>query len=170
MLDWGGGLGAYYVYSRALLPELDLDYHCRELPLLVEGGRLVLPEATFYTDDESALARSYDLVMASSSMHYVRDWRATLKDLAGATDRYLYVTRMPVVAHVPSYVVLQRPDRHGYHTEYVGWFINRDEFLGAATDLGLNLVREFLIWECPDVPNAPEAADYRGFLFAKTAG
>lgn len=36
MLDWGGGLGAYYVYSRALLPDLELDYHCRELPLLVE--------------------------------------------------------------------------------------------------------------------------------------
>lgn len=168
MLDWGGGVGEYYVYARALLPDLDLDYHCRELPLLAESGRRLLPEATFYADDEMALARHYDFVMASSSMHYVRDWRATLKRLAAVTDQYLYVTRMPVVEHAPSYVVLQRPYRHGYHTEYPGWFLNRDEFLGVAADLGLTLLREFLIWERPGVPNAPEAADYRGFLFSAT--
>jgi putative methyltransferase (TIGR04325 family) len=168
MLDWGGGVGAYYVYARALLPDVELDYHCRELPLLAEGGRRLLPEATFYSDDDAALARHYDFVMASSSMHYVRDWKATLKRLATATDRYLYVTRMPVVEHAQSYVVLQRPYRHGYQTEYPGWFLNRDEFLGVAADLGLTLVREFLIAERPGVPNVPEDADYRGFLFSAT--
>jgi putative methyltransferase (TIGR04325 family) len=168
MLDWGGGVGAYYVYARALLPDLDLDYHCRELPLLAEGGKRLLPEATFYADDETALTRHYDFVMASSSIHYLRDWQATLKRLATATNRYMYVTRMPVVQHSPSYVVLQRPYRHGYQTEYPGWFLNREEFLGVAADFGLTLVREFLIAERPDVPNAPEAADYRGFLFSVT--
>jgi len=168
MLDWGGGVGPYCVYASALLPDLDVDYHCRELPLLAEGGRRLLPEATFYADEESALARRYDFVMASSSLHYSRDWRATLKQLAAVTDGYLYVTRLPIVDHAGSYVVLQRPYRYGYLTEYPGWFINRDEFLGAATDSGLALLKEFLIAERPVVPNAPEAANYRGFLFAAT--
>ena len=57
----------------------------------------------------------------------------------------------------------------GYDTEYPGWFLNRDEFLGAAKESGLTLLREFLINEVPYVPNAPEAADYRGFLFAPTS-
>ncbi len=168
MLDWGGGIGHYCVYAKALLPDLQLDYHCRDLPNLVAGGRTVLPEATFYVDEDEALAMRYDLVVASSSLHYSRDWRPLLARLATATSGYLYVTRQPFVKHADSFVVVQRPHRFGYQTEYPGWFLNRDEFLGAAGESGLNLEREFLIWEIPSVPNAPEAAHYGGFLFSPT--
>jgi putative methyltransferase (TIGR04325 family) len=167
LLDWGGGIGHYCVYARALLPELDLDYHCRDLPKLVAAGRAVLPGESFYSDDDEALARRYDLVVASSSLHYSREWRPLLARLAEATDGYLYVTRQPFVENAESYVVVQRPHRHGYQTEYPGWFLNRHEFLAAAGDSGLKLEREFLINEVPNVPNAPEAADYRGFLFSR---
>jgi putative methyltransferase (TIGR04325 family) len=168
VLDWGGGIGHYCINARALLPELQLDYYCRDLPNLVAGGRTVLPEATFYVDEDEALAKRYDLVVASSSLHYSRDWRSLLARLAAATTDYLYVTRQPFVKEADSFVVVQRPHRFGYETEYPGWFLNRGEFLTAASDSGLTLLREFLIWEIPDVPNAPEAADYRGFLFAPT--
>jgi hypothetical protein len=43
---------------------------------------------------------------------------------------------------------------------------NRDEFLSAAGESGLKLLRKSLIPEIPNVPNAPEAAGYRGFLFS----
>jgi putative methyltransferase (TIGR04325 family) len=128
----------------------------------------VLPEATFHVDEDEALAMRYDLVVASSSLHYSRDWRPLLARLATATSGYLYVTRQPFVKHADSFVVVQRPHRFGYQTEYPGWFLNRDEFLGAAGESGLNLEREFLIWEIPSVPNAPESAHYGGFLFSPT--
>jgi putative methyltransferase (TIGR04325 family) len=166
MLDWGGGIGHYYAYSRALLPEVALDYHCRDLPLLADGGRSIIPEAVFHSTDETALSRSYDLVMASSSLHYARDWRGTLAKLASVAGSYVYVTRQPFVTVGPSFVVVQRPTRHGYLTEYPGWFLNRDDFLAEARGLGLGLIREFLIAERPMVPKAPAQADYRGFLFA----
>jgi hypothetical protein len=66
-------------------------------------------------------------------------------------------------------VVVQRPHACGYHTEYLGWFLNRDEFLSAAAGCGLGLRREFLIDERPPVPGAPEQAEYRGFLFQPVA-
>ena len=166
MLDWGGGIGHYRVYAEALLPDVAIDYHCRDLPHLVAAGRRVLPDATFYETDEAALGRTYDLVLASSSLHYSKDWRAVLAGLASAADRYLYVTRQPFVEAAPSFVVVQRPHRHGYLTEYPGWFLNRAEFLTEARALGLELVRQFLIAERPTVAGAPEQADYRGFLFA----
>jgi putative methyltransferase (TIGR04325 family) len=166
ILDWGGGIGHYSVYAQALLPEVELDYHCRDLPRLVSAGRQVLPEATFHDDDESAFARRYDLVLASSSLQYSRDWRQTFAKLASVADPYLYVTRQPFVATAASFVVVQRPHRHGYVTEYPGWFLNRTEFLDEARALRLTLLREFLIDERPLVPGAPEQADYRGFLFS----
>src|SRR5438093_2513597 len=51
LLDWGGGPGHYYVLARALLPELRLDYHSRDLPRLVALGRELLPEARFHDND-----------------------------------------------------------------------------------------------------------------------
>lgn len=167
MLDWGGGLGQYAVLARALAPGLEIEYHCRDLALLVRAGRSVLPHDTFHDTDESAFALAYDLVMASSSLQYVRDWRETLTRLAAASRSHLFVTRQPVVQRAPSFVVLQRPHRHGYRTEYPGWFLNQAEFLEAVASLGMPLRREFFIWERPHVPGAPEQAEYRGLLFSR---
>src|SRR5262249_47563526 len=44
VLDWGSGLGHYYHFGRALLPEVRLDYHARDLPLLCRPGRELSPE------------------------------------------------------------------------------------------------------------------------------
>ena len=166
-LDWGGGLGQYGLLARSIYPSVAIEYFCRDLPLMAQAGRSLLPDATFYESDEEAFARGYDFVMASGSLHYVSDWRSTLTQLAGSTERYLFVTRQPCVDRAASFVVIQRPATHGYDTEYPGWVMNRGELVTVAADLGLELVREFLTGEQPVVPNAPEQLVYRGFLFER---
>lgn len=168
LLDWGGGLGQYGVLARALLPEVAVEYHCRDLPGLVKRGRALQPDTRFHEDD-GCLARRYDLVLASSSLQYHEPWRETLARLAGATGRFLLVTRLPVVLEAPSYVVIQRPHAHGYRTAYPGWVLNRTELLDAAGASGLRCVREFLILEHPRIPGAPAPCHYRGFLFTPDA-
>jgi putative methyltransferase (TIGR04325 family) len=165
ILDWGGGLGYYGLLARSLYPNLTIDYHVRELPAFAAAGRQLNRAATFHDSDEAALVRTYDLVVASSSLQYSENWRNVLHGLARATAGYLYVTRQPFVQSAGSFVVVQRPYGHGYDTEYPGWFLNRTEFLAAAKSVGMTLVREFLVQEQPFVPGAPEQADYRGFLF-----
>ena len=165
LLDWGGGIGHYYIISKALLPEIEIDYHCKDLPLLCQGGRELLPEARFHENEEECFARTYDLVLASSSLHYSEDWKSIAQRLALATRSYLYITRFPIVHRVTSFVVVQRPYRYGYQTEYLCWFLNREEFLTHMNTLEMDLVREFLIQERPQVHEAPEQGEYRGFLF-----
>ena len=169
LLDWGGGIGHYGVFARSLLPGTRVEYFCKEVPVLCAGGREALPDGTFFDTEAACRGRKYDLVLASGSMHYSPDWRATLDLLASVTGAYLYVTRLPVVQEAPSFVVVQRPHACGYETEYRGWFLNRGELLSAAEELGLELVRELLIDERPVVHNAPEQAEYRGFLFRPRA-
>jgi putative methyltransferase (TIGR04325 family) len=167
MLDWGGGLGHYLALSRAVLPGLTVEYHCRELPSVAAAGRELFPEGFFYADD-SCLVRRYDLVLASSSLQYAEAWRETLHDLAGATHSYLYLTRVPLASRVGSFVVLQRAHRYGYETEYLGWVFNRGELLEEADSAGLSLVREFLLFGEIDAEGAPERpVEHRGFLFAR---
>jgi putative methyltransferase (TIGR04325 family) len=165
MLDWGGGLGHYYALAQEVVPGLELDYHCREVVKVAAAGRELIPQATFHTDD-SCLDRSYDLVLASSSLQYAESWQTLLRGLAGATRGYLYVTRAPLALHASSFVVLQRAYRYGYATEYLGWVLNRGELLREAESASLELVREFLLFGLIDAGGAPERpVEHRGFLF-----
>ena len=164
LLDWGGGVGHYYLLGQSLLPDVQLDYHCKDVSSLCSYGRELFPEAHF-CEDESCLGRSYDLVVVSGSLQYSEDWRRTVELLAAATAGYLYVTRLPIVSRAPSFVVVQRAQRYGYETEYHGWFLNRDEFLQRVSDCGMTLVREFIVMEEPVVSGAPEQGRHAGFLF-----
>jgi putative methyltransferase (TIGR04325 family) len=165
VLDWGGALGHYYVLARKLFPELELDYHCRELPAVCEEGHRVQPEVVFH-DDDGCLTGRFDLVVASNSLQYEQDWHTRLRALAGAArGGWLFVTRVPLARSHASFVVLQRAYQYGYETEYIGWVLNRDELLTAARDCGLTLVREFVLLYPHTIENAPEAVTDGGFLF-----
>ena len=169
VLDWGGGLGHYAVLGRAVLPEVELDWHCREVSSVAEAGARVNPDVTFHTGD-GGLDRTYDLVLASSSLQYEPDWRALLRRLAAATGGLLLVTRLPIALEAPSFVVVQRADVYGYGTEYLGWVVSRAELLDAAVASGLELDRELLLdaWMSP--AGAPEdPIGHRGFLFRRAA-
>jgi len=166
MLDWGGGIGHYYLIAKALMPMIDIEYHCKDTPMLSSYGQELFQEACFYFDD-SCLNRQYDFVLASGSLQYSQNWSATFSRLADATDGYLLVTRLPIVKTVPSYVFIQRPYLHMYNTEYLAWCLNREEFISCVQETGLQLVREFLVGDNHPVHNAPEKCEYYGFLFKK---
>jgi putative methyltransferase (TIGR04325 family) len=165
VLDWGGGLGHYAVLARAVLPEVELDWHCREVPSVARAGAVANSDVTFHTDD-ACLDASYDLVLASSSLQYEPDWTGLLRRLAGATVGFLLVTRVPIAVQASSFVVLQRADAYGYDTEYLGWVLSRSEVLVEAAGAGLELVRELLLDAWLSAVGAPEdPIGHRGFLF-----
>ena len=166
MLDWGGGIGHYYLLSQNLVPALEIDYHCKDVPVLAEHGRSLFPKAHFYTD-ETCLKRKYDFVLVSGSFQYSQDWVSALKGLAQATGGYLFITRLPIAHQAPSFVIVQRPYQYGYNTEYLGWCLNRGEFLQCAQKLGLELIREFVVEPLPPIHRAPEQPEHWGFLFRK---
>jgi putative methyltransferase (TIGR04325 family) len=167
MLDWGGAIGHYYLISKKLMPDLMIDYHCKDVPILAEYGQKLFTEAHFYSD-ETCLERKYDFVLASGSLQYSQDWNSVLEKLASATSRYLFITRLPVAQHVSSFVIVQRPYRYGYNTEYLGWCFNREKFIMVAKSYGLNLIREFVVESPLNVHLAPEQPEQWGFLFSRT--
>lgn len=164
VLDWGGGIGHYYLIAQTLLSDVDIEYHCKDVPLLCAYGEHLFPNQFFYTDDR-CFDRTYDFVLASTSIHYAVEWRVLLKNLADACGEYLYIANMPTVQQSPSFVFVQRPYQYGYNTEYLAWCLNRTEFLSAATDSDLKLVREFVYGYEPLIDSAPEQNMYRGYLF-----
>lgn len=168
LLDWGGGLGHYNLISQALLPHVEIEYHCKDVPLLCKAGRELQPSGTFHEDDESCFARDYDLVLASGSLEYSEDWKHAVHRLAGASRRYLYVARLPIVHRAASFTVVQRPYQHGYATEYMSWVLNRQEFLDHVSSQAMTLIREGPLGEGPAIRGAPEQCEFIGFLFARS--
>ncbi len=165
VLDWGGGLGHYFVLARALMPDLELDYHVKDLPEVCQRGRTLLPEVTFHDDDTACATQRFDLVVASGAVHCVSDWKAVVACLAVATEGHLFITRLPTLTHTPSIAVSQDAAAHGFASDLPEWFVNRDEFLEHTASLGMELLREFYVDESLDVGAALETPDVRGFLF-----
>jgi putative methyltransferase (TIGR04325 family) len=167
MLDWGGAIGHYYLVSQKIVPDLKIDYHCKEVPVLAEYGKNLFPEAHFYTDD-NCLDRNYDFILISGAFHYLKDWTAYLERFARSASDYLLITRLPVVKKTPSFVIVQRAYRYGYDTEYLSWCFNREEFLDSARANGLKLVKEFMGEQITPIHNAPEQPEaFKGYLFSK---
>ena len=163
ILDWGGGVGHYYLYSRALMPGLDIEYHCYEVPALCRAGRRLQPDVWFHEGTDTLAGVSFDLVINSAALHLVEDWREVAGTLARRTGGFLYITRLQIVKRVASFVVTYRSRYYG--TEYQAWFLNRGELLDCVQELGMELVREFVFAEHRLVKNAPEQSECRGFLF-----
>jgi putative methyltransferase (TIGR04325 family) len=165
VLDWGGALGHHFVVIKQLYPELDLDYHCREMPAVCAAGRATVPEVTFH-DDDGCLDREYDLVLASSALQYAEDWRALVGRFARSARGRVFITRLPWATDGhDSFIVLQRADAYGYATEYLGWVFNRRELLDVAEEARLRLEREFILHEDIRIPDAPDGMTHSAFLF-----
>jgi putative methyltransferase (TIGR04325 family) len=167
ILDWGGGVGHYAVYSRALLPDVTFDYHVRDVPKLCAAGRGLLPEVTFHDSDGTDLGSSYDFVFASSTVHYARDPYQQMKRLCALTKDRILITRTPFLETHDDILVVQRPYRYGYMTEYAGWFMNLGRFVRSVEADGFVLERQFLIGEQPYLPDFEETVRYYGLLFRR---
>jgi putative methyltransferase (TIGR04325 family) len=162
VLDFGGALGHYYQLGKAVLPGVALDFHCREVPLMVEAGRKANPDVHWYAD-ESYQNRTYDLVMINGSLQYIRDWAGVLRQLARLVAGYLLLTRIPIVESGPSFLAVQRI----YNTELLHQQFNQGAVLGVMESTGLERVREFVVGDRPYIKNAPEQCELRGWLFKK---
>jgi putative methyltransferase (TIGR04325 family) len=169
MLDWGGGIGHYYLLTKALIPGLEIDYSCKDVPILAEYGQELFPEAHFISNF-SYLEQRFDFILASASIHYAEDWQSILSGFACCTEGHILLTRLPVTLSNSSYVFVQRPYQYGYETEYLGWAISRMSLLNYADQLGLRLLREFVTGECPSIKDAPSPCEYRAYLFSCNRG
>lgn len=161
VLDYGGNLGDYYWLGRALVPGVDLDYHCKELPRLAVVGRQINPAVTWHTDDE-CLDQPRDLVMFVSSLQCLPEWRDTLRRAARSTRQYLFLSDVATVS-VPSYVVTVR--QGGATCLHAA--LDRSEIVATVAGTGLRLVREFDMGAHPPVANAPEQPTCVGWLFER---
>jgi putative methyltransferase (TIGR04325 family) len=162
VLDWGGGLGHYYLIAKALVPDVALDYHCAEVPAAVEAGRVLNSDVTWYSGDEWS-RRTFDVVMVNASLQYVRNWREFIHQITKSVADYFFLTRIPVVERGPGFLALQRESGERIlHQQF-----QATELVRAVEHEGLRLQREFVVGDRPFIRGAPEQCEMRGWLFRR---
>jgi putative methyltransferase (TIGR04325 family) len=164
ILDYGGGLGEDYWVGRALAPDLALDYHCEELRAVAEAGRALNPDVKWHTDNAS-FQHQYDLVMFSSSLQYLPDWKGTLRLAAAAARRHLFISDTPIVRAVATYAAIER----SASVTNVHWLLNRNEVVETLADAGFIAVQEMAMGNYPYVADAPEQPTCAALLFERRA-
>jgi putative methyltransferase (TIGR04325 family) len=162
VLDWGGALGHYYKVGKAVLPDVVIDYNVKEVPLMANAGKQLNPEVNWY-DDETCLKRNYDLIMMNGSIGYMEDWADVLHRIATSVKEYLFLFRLPVVQHSPSFISIE----HLYNSQMLHQQLNQTELLETVKDTGLTLMREFVVGDRPYIKGAPEQCEIRGWLFRR---
>jgi putative methyltransferase (TIGR04325 family) len=169
MLDWGGGVGHQYGLVHSLLPALELDCTCFDLPVSVKFGSERFPEVHF-TSDFKCLEQKYDLVVANNSLQYFEHWQRMLEQLAGAATDFCFLTMVPLLIDGPTQLMTQRwinPDGSRYSE--AEWFFSRSELLRAFPSDAWTLQRELICGMSPMVHGKGMRAEYRGFLFERKA-
>lgn len=160
VLDWGGSLGHYYLLGQALLPDVMIDFHCKEVPRTAEIGRRLNPAVHWYSD-ESCLTGAYDLVMLNGVLQYMEDWPDMLRRITQVVKGYLFLGMLPLVERGPGFVALQRH----YGAEMLHEQFNRQRLLMVIEGTGMHLMREFVTGYRPPIKHAPEQCELRSWLF-----
>lgn len=168
-LDWGGGIGHYGLLANEILKPLDLhlNYYCYDFEVFGKVGQKLNLGYNFFSNTDQYLNVEFDLIMASSSIWYEKNWKDGVDHLCKYQTQYLYITRMIFIAKEQSYVAIQRPKSMGYKTEYLFWIINKYDFIDYLLSKGFKLLREFEFGETLPIFKAPEQGTFSGFLFIK---
>jgi putative methyltransferase (TIGR04325 family) len=169
VLDWGGGIGHYGLLSEELFKStnLKIDYYCYDFPVFCSAGQKINPNYTFFNNENMIKGFEFDLIVASSSIWYEKDWKNGVNKLCNYNPEYLYITRMIFTNKGESYVALQKPKQKGYKTEYLFWVINEFDFVSYTSSKNYKLIREFEFGEPIPIFKAPQQGTYKGFLFKK---
>jgi putative methyltransferase (TIGR04325 family) len=168
IFDWGGNVGLkYFAYRKYLNYPAALRWRVSDVPAVVAVGREVAARegalALDFTTTLEGMAEA-DVLLAAGSLHFIEDPFAELAKLP-ALPEHLLLCKIPAHDQPPA-VTLQNMGTSVclYH------LFNRSEFIRKISDLGYELVDDWLSSDCSCViPFHPQYSirAYSGFYFKR---
>jgi len=110
ILDFGGGVGIHYALCQRYLRNPQIDYTVLDLPEVVSRGKEFFSDTKdiHFTDSMPSPKRTkFDMIILSSVLHYIDDYRKLLKDItSGYNPDILFLSRLPA-GEIPDFVTMQ---------------------------------------------------------------
>ena len=123
VLDFAGGIGLSY-YALLKNTNKSIDYHIVEVPIICDRGNVLYQNDPFvsFSDKVPEELKTVDVVHIRTSIQYVQDWKACIKELLSLDPKVFLLAHLSA-GDIPSYLTLQLWGE--YEIPY--WFLNIDE-------------------------------------------
>lgn len=173
VLDIGGNIGVHYLRYRPYFKFETLRWIVYDVPAITKVGRETcadIPNIAFIDDLAEIKESRLDVIHASDSTQYFARWDLIIQTLIdkGIRPANILFEGVPVYDG-PQYVTLQ----NGGTVYYPHYVFNREDFVGAITKLGYELVDTWSINESHcNIPFHPEKDVHAlsGFCFSESSG
>lgn len=152
ILDFGGGLGPTYFTVAAALPKDPgaIAYDVVDSAANCARGRALMTQRAGCTFATAVPTGRYDIVLASSVLQYIEDWRGTLRMLASREAAHICLTRLSTT-RIGTFAALQDVRfASGPHAgvsagRVAHWFFNGDELAALLSAAGYRLMYDHFI-------------------------
>ncbi len=152
VLDFGGGLGPTYFTVVAALPSGPsvIAYDIVDSAANCARGSILMAQRPGCTFATVVPRRRYDIVLASSVLQYIEDWRGTLQMLASRQADHICLTRLSTT-RIGTFAALQDVRfASGPHAgvsagQVAHWFFNLDELAALLSAAGYELMYDHFI-------------------------
>ncbi len=177
VIDFGGGLGHHFFTLSPFWNLCSLDWIICETELVVSAGKehyeinsLDGSSLRFSNDYLETMSSGVDLVFASCSIQYIKDYFSLLASFSSAS--WLLIDRVPIIDIESDLIGIQVLPRGYTDARYCGWVFSLREWLPKIKSLGCELVLDWLVpedrWNILDLRKgsfAWSSPHDRGYLF-----
>ncbi len=134
VVDFGGAMGEHFFRFKAFVPQRKFAWHVWETESMAKAGELHFSsdELKFVYKKEQ-IGSDIDVVLASSSLHYIPDCINNYEILNSLKPKYFLIDRTPFTPWPQDRIVVQRVFRNtpeaSFETSYPTWFFSEVEWL-----------------------------------------
>jgi putative methyltransferase (TIGR04325 family) len=135
VVDFGGGLGGTYVNNRDIIDGKCQEYIVIEQKSFCDEGKKIANDFAlpvhFVESPQELQLKDVDIVIVSSVLHYINDWKGIVDQLLALNPRHIIVDRQPFTE---GNTLIFVQENEGYYEEKVSYparIINQTEFLSA---------------------------------------
>ena len=131
ILDFGGSLGSLYFRHKKYIKHV-FCWSIIEQPKYVEEGisNFQNSELKFFYNIK-ALNENYkpDILIISSVLQYIENYREILDDLIKLNPKYILILKTPLNNKPNNEIYIQKPAKHIYKSNYPSWVFSNDNVL-----------------------------------------
>lgn len=131
ILDFGGSLGSlYFKYKKKL--KNNCNWSIIDQKKIVEEGIKNFENKElkfFYSVNDYKNLFKPDIVLISSSLQYLRNYKEVLNDLISLDPKYIIFFKTPFSHKSFDEIYIQKPLKHIYNSTYPSWIFSYDLFI-----------------------------------------
>lgn len=161
IIDFGGGLGGTYLSNRDLLEDRSIKYVVVEQEIFSDVGRRIASDFNLpisFTESVKFSGLNHaDVVILSSVIQYLGDWRNHVNDLLSLDPNFVIIDRTPLTNSSTEIYVQENEGYYSTKVSYACWSLNKAEVVNYFE--GYELIKEW--------PSDFDPEGYSGLLLKK---